>query len=44
MVKDTATSPGRMLALEVGGAGGAGAGRGLAETVDPGNKTLGLIA
>ena len=44
MVKDTAKSPARMAALETGGAVGAGAGRTLAETVDPGNETLGLIS
>ena len=44
MVKDTAKSPARMAALETGGAVGAGAGRTLAETVDPGNETAGTIA
>ena len=44
MVKDTAKSPGRMLALEAGGAGGAGAGRALAESAAPGNETAGMIA
>tara|TARA_R100000664_G_scaffold7087_1_gene12192 strand:+ start:1158 stop:3908 length:2751 start_codon:yes stop_codon:yes gene_type:complete len=44
MVKDTAKSPARMAALEGGASVGAGAGRTLAETVDPGNETLGLIS